>query len=71
MRPPVKPFNMVAGLNAVIGVLLTLQELDGDALAEQLLQEGVRMPGGYTGIASPIKLSRTPASYRLEPPDAD
>jgi hypothetical protein len=30
----------------------------------------VRMPGGYTGIASPIKLGRTPASYRLEPPDA-
>jgi crotonobetainyl-CoA:carnitine CoA-transferase CaiB-like acyl-CoA transferase len=24
--------------------------------------------GDYTGIASPIKLSRTPASYRLTPP---
>ena len=23
---------------------------------------------GYKGIASPIKLSRTPASYRLAPP---
>jgi crotonobetainyl-CoA:carnitine CoA-transferase CaiB-like acyl-CoA transferase len=31
----------------------------------------VRMPDGYTGIASPIKLSRTPATYRLAPPDAD
>jgi crotonobetainyl-CoA:carnitine CoA-transferase CaiB-like acyl-CoA transferase len=31
----------------------------------------VRMPGGYTGIASPIKMGRTPASYRLPPPDAD
>ena len=30
----------------------------------------VRMPDGYTGIASPIKLERTPASYRLPPPDA-
>jgi crotonobetainyl-CoA:carnitine CoA-transferase CaiB-like acyl-CoA transferase len=30
----------------------------------------VRMPNGYTGIASPIKLSRTPASYRLPPPDS-
>jgi crotonobetainyl-CoA:carnitine CoA-transferase CaiB-like acyl-CoA transferase len=28
----------------------------------------VRMPGGYEGIASPIKLSRTPATYRLPPP---
>jgi crotonobetainyl-CoA:carnitine CoA-transferase CaiB-like acyl-CoA transferase len=31
----------------------------------------VRMPNGYTGIASPIKLSRTPATYRLPPPDSD
>lgn len=28
----------------------------------------VRMDGGYTGIASPIKLSRTPATYRHPPP---
>jgi crotonobetainyl-CoA:carnitine CoA-transferase CaiB-like acyl-CoA transferase len=28
----------------------------------------VSMPGGYKGLASPIKLSRTPASYRLSPP---
>lgn len=28
----------------------------------------VRMPGGYRGLASPIKLSRTPATYRLPPP---
>lgn len=28
----------------------------------------VEMDGGYRGIASPIKLSRTPASYRLTPP---
>jgi crotonobetainyl-CoA:carnitine CoA-transferase CaiB-like acyl-CoA transferase len=27
----------------------------------------VELPGGYRGIASPIKLSRTPASYRLPP----
>jgi crotonobetainyl-CoA:carnitine CoA-transferase CaiB-like acyl-CoA transferase len=27
----------------------------------------VEMPGGYRGIASPIKLSRTPASYRFAP----
>jgi crotonobetainyl-CoA:carnitine CoA-transferase CaiB-like acyl-CoA transferase len=29
----------------------------------------VRMPDGYQGIASPVKLSRTPATYRLPPPD--
>lgn len=28
----------------------------------------VSLPGGYRGVASPIKLSRTPASYRLPPP---
>lgn len=28
----------------------------------------VSLPGGYRGMASPIKLSRTPASYRLPPP---
>jgi crotonobetainyl-CoA:carnitine CoA-transferase CaiB-like acyl-CoA transferase len=28
----------------------------------------VSLPGGYQGLASPIKLSRTPASYRLPPP---
>jgi crotonobetainyl-CoA:carnitine CoA-transferase CaiB-like acyl-CoA transferase len=28
----------------------------------------VSLPGGYKGLASPIKLSRTPASYRLSPP---
>lgn len=28
----------------------------------------VRIGEGYTGVASPIKLSRTPASYRLAPP---
>ena len=27
----------------------------------------VELPGGYRGIASPIKLSRTPASYRFAP----
>ncbi len=27
----------------------------------------VEMAGGYRGIASPIKLSRTPASYRFAP----
>jgi crotonobetainyl-CoA:carnitine CoA-transferase CaiB-like acyl-CoA transferase len=27
----------------------------------------VEMPGGYRGIASPIKLGRTPATYRIEP----
>jgi crotonobetainyl-CoA:carnitine CoA-transferase CaiB-like acyl-CoA transferase len=71
-----------------------LQDIDGAALAEQLMQAGVpaapildvksalehphtehrgmivRMPSGYTGVASPIKLSRTPATYRLPPPDA-
>jgi crotonobetainyl-CoA:carnitine CoA-transferase CaiB-like acyl-CoA transferase len=31
----------------------------------------VHMENGYTGIASPIKLSRTPATYRLPPPDSD
>ncbi len=32
----------------------------------------VELPGGYRGLGSPIKLSRTPASYRLAPPvDAD
>jgi hypothetical protein len=25
--------------------------------------------GNYKGVASPIKLSRTPASYRLPPPE--
>jgi hypothetical protein len=25
--------------------------------------------GSYKGVASPIKLSRTPASYRLAPPE--
>ncbi|MDB5760909.1 MAG: caiB [Burkholderia sp.] len=71
-----------------------LQDIDGAALAEQLMQAGVpaapildvksalehphtehrgmivRMPSGYTGVASPIKLSRTPATYRLPPPNA-
>jgi crotonobetainyl-CoA:carnitine CoA-transferase CaiB-like acyl-CoA transferase len=28
----------------------------------------VSMSGGYKGMASPIKLSRTPATYRLPPP---
>lgn len=28
----------------------------------------ISMPGGYSGLASPIKLSRTPATYRLPPP---
>ena len=28
----------------------------------------VSLPGGYRGLASPIKLSRTPASYRMGPP---
>jgi crotonobetainyl-CoA:carnitine CoA-transferase CaiB-like acyl-CoA transferase len=28
----------------------------------------VRIGDDYTGVASPIKLSRTPASYRLAPP---
>ena len=28
----------------------------------------ISMPGGYRGLASPIKLSRTPATYRLPPP---
>ncbi|MDY7574390.1 CoA transferase [Actimicrobium sp. CCI2.3] len=28
----------------------------------------VHMPGGYRGIASPIRLGRTPATYRLLPP---
>ncbi|PUE36753.1 CaiB/BaiF CoA-transferase family protein [Limnohabitans sp. Hippo4] len=28
----------------------------------------VSMPNGYRGIASPIKLSRTPATYRMPPP---
>jgi crotonobetainyl-CoA:carnitine CoA-transferase CaiB-like acyl-CoA transferase len=28
----------------------------------------VSLPGGYKGLASPIKLSRTPATYRLPPP---
>lgn len=28
----------------------------------------VSMPGGYRGLASPIKLSRSPATYRLPPP---
>jgi crotonobetainyl-CoA:carnitine CoA-transferase CaiB-like acyl-CoA transferase len=28
----------------------------------------VSLPGGYQGLASPIQLSRTPASYRLPPP---
>lgn len=28
----------------------------------------VSLPGGYRGLGSPIKLSRTPASYRLPPP---
>ena len=27
----------------------------------------VELPGGYRGIASPVKLSRTPASYRHAP----
>jgi crotonobetainyl-CoA:carnitine CoA-transferase CaiB-like acyl-CoA transferase len=27
----------------------------------------VELPGGYRGIASPIKLSRTPATYRIAP----
>lgn len=29
----------------------------------------VSMPNGYKGLGSPIKLSRTPATYRLPPPD--
>ena len=28
----------------------------------------VKIGDSYTGVASPIKLSRTPASYRLAPP---
>ena len=28
----------------------------------------VKIGDDYTGVASPIKLSRTPASYRLAPP---
>lgn len=27
----------------------------------------VEMPGGYRGLGAPVKLSRTPASYRLPP----
>jgi crotonobetainyl-CoA:carnitine CoA-transferase CaiB-like acyl-CoA transferase len=27
----------------------------------------VEMPGGYRGIGAPVKLSRTPASYRHAP----
>ncbi len=27
----------------------------------------VEMPGGYRGIGAPVKLSRTPASYRFTP----
>ena len=30
----------------------------------------VRIADSYTGVASPIKLSRTPATYRLAPPDS-
>ena len=29
----------------------------------------VSLPGGYRGLGSPIKLGRTPATYRLPPPD--
>lgn len=29
----------------------------------------VTLPGGYRGVASPIRLSDTPASYRLAPPE--
>jgi hypothetical protein len=28
----------------------------------------VKIGDGYTGVASPIKLSRTPATYRHPPP---
>lgn len=28
----------------------------------------VSLPGGYRGLGAPVKLSRTPASYRLPPP---
>jgi hypothetical protein len=28
----------------------------------------VRISDGYRGVASPIKLGRTPATYRLPPP---
>jgi hypothetical protein len=28
----------------------------------------VKIGEGYEGVASPIKLSRTPATYRLAPP---
>jgi crotonobetainyl-CoA:carnitine CoA-transferase CaiB-like acyl-CoA transferase len=65
--------------------------LDGNALAEGLMDRGVpcapvlsvdaalKHPhtahremvvkiGDYTGVASPIKLGRTPATYRLAPP---
>jgi crotonobetainyl-CoA:carnitine CoA-transferase CaiB-like acyl-CoA transferase len=27
--------------------------------------------GDYEGLASPIKLSRTPATYRMEPPSQE
>lgn len=31
----------------------------------------VKMEGGYTGLGAPVKLSRTPATYRLLPPGMD
>ena len=31
----------------------------------------IRIGAGYRGVASPIKLGRTPATYRLEPPPFD
>jgi crotonobetainyl-CoA:carnitine CoA-transferase CaiB-like acyl-CoA transferase len=81
-----------AVLRAVLIDLLA--SLDGNALAETLMQRGVpcapilgvdaalqhahtthremvvSIGDSYRGVASPIKLSRTPATYRLAPPVA-
>ncbi len=38
-----------------------------DKLGTRSMASVVDFPGGHRGIASPIKLSRAPATYRLPP----
>ncbi len=76
--------DMVTGLNAAVGILLALNERERSGRGQFVetalgLDEVVAHPhtahremlvriGDYRGTGSPIKLERTPATYRLAPP---
>jgi crotonobetainyl-CoA:carnitine CoA-transferase CaiB-like acyl-CoA transferase len=57
----------LSGAGVPCGLVNTIPE--GFALAESLgLEPVVDLPGGVRGVACPIRLSRTPPTYRLPPP---